>query len=222
MEGTALPSPHVVLVLTHARAQGLACTAYVHLVTARHADAVDAATASTDVPESDSEVGESADSEVAAMDEDVASPEAFCGRIYRISAPGCDRVYVGSTRSNLGARLSRHQRNRRAWQRGVYPYVTSFALVGLPRVSIDIIEEEEYQDLQHMRDREAYWIARLRTVNRHTPGRSDAESRRISNAVRVPCGTCGKLVRRSHQLKHQLTRACIVAAFNRRENAASS
>jgi hypothetical protein len=171
-----------------------------------------ASTASTDVPES-------ADSEVAAMDEDVASPEAFCGRIYRISAPGCDRVYVGSTRSTLGARLSRHQRNRRAWQRGVYDYVTSYALVALPGVSIDIIEEAEYQDLQHMRDREAYWIARLPSVNKCTPGRSTAESHRISDAVRAPCVTCGKIVRRSHQLKHQRTRACMVAAFNRRENA---
>jgi hypothetical protein len=115
--------------------------------------------------------------------------------------------------------MSKHRYNMRAWQRGVYPYVTSYALVGLPGAIIDIIEEEEYQDLQHMRDREAYWIARLPSVNKCTPGRSTAESHRISDAVRVPCGTCGKLVRRSHQLKHQLTRACMVAAFNRRENA---
>jgi hypothetical protein len=157
-----------------------------------------------------------------AMDEDVASSEAFIGRIYRISAPGCDRVYVGSTCKTLSARLGKHKRNMRGWERGTVSYVTSFELVGRPGVTIDLIEEEEYQDLQHMRDREAYWIARLPSVNRHTPGRSRAETRRISNAVRVPCGTCGKIVQRSHQLKHQQTRACMLAAFNHRETAPES
>ncbi len=157
-----------------------------------------------------------------AMEEDVPSSEAFTGRIYRISAPGCDRVYVGSTRKTLSARLGAHQRNMRAWERGTVSYVTSFELVGRPGVTIDLIEEEEYQDLQHMRDREAYWIARLPTVNRRTPGRSRVESQRISNAARVPCGTCGKIVRRSEHWKHQRTRACMLAAFNRPETAPES
>ena len=156
------------------------------------------------------------------MEEDVASSEAFIGRIYRISAPGCDRVYVGSTRKTLSARLGAHQRNMRAWERGTVSYVTSFELVGRPGVTVDLIEEEEFQDLQHMRDREAYWIARLPTVNRRTPGRSRVESQRISNAARVPCGTCGKIVRRSEHWKHQRTRACMIAAFSRPETAPES
>jgi hypothetical protein len=174
-----------------------------------------ASTASTDVPES-------ADSE-AAMEEDVASSEAFLGRIYRISAPSFgDRVYVGSTRKTLSARLGQHKRDMRQWQRGNLHYKTSFVLVGHPDVTIDLIEEDEYADLQHMRDREAYWIARLPSVNRHTPGRSSAESHRISGAARVPCGICGKLVRRSEHTKHHRTRACMLVAFNRRETAPCS
>ena len=151
--------------------------------------------------------------------EDVASSESFIGRIYRISAPGCDRVYVGSTRKTISQRLGQHKRDMRQWQRGNLHYKTSFVLVGHPDVSIDTVEEEEFQDIQHMRDREAYWIARLPTVNKCTPGRSQAESHRISHAAHVPCGTCGKLVRRSHHSKHQQSRACMLAAFNRRENA---
>jgi hypothetical protein len=170
-----------------------------------------ASTASTDVPESDS-AAESA------MDEE-ASPEAFVGRIYRISAPGIDQVYVGSTRQTLSTRLGKHQYDMRRWQRGTFHYMTSFALLGHPGVSIDTVEEDEYQDIQHMRDREAYWIARLPTVNRYVPGRSQAESARISHAARVPCGTCGKSVRRNGQAKHQQSRACMLVAFNRRENA---
>jgi hypothetical protein len=153
------------------------------------------------------------------MDDDVASPEAFLGRIYRISAPGFQQVYVGSTRKTISARLSAHQRDLRKWKRGVYGYVTSFAILELPGASIDLIEEDEYQDLQHMRDREAYWIARLPSVNRQVPGRSRAESHRISQATRVPCSTCGKIVRRNDQRRHQQSRACMQVAFNRRENA---
>ena len=150
--------------------------------------------------------------------EDEASSEAFTGRIYRISAPGFDLVYVGSTRKALCTRMAQHQSDMRKWQRGVSNYMTSFALLGQPDASIDLIEEDEYQDVQHMRDREAYWIARLPTVNKCTPGRSRAESSRISHAVRVPCSTCGKLVRRDTQKKHQQSRACMLVAFNRRGN----
>ena len=139
--------------------------------------------------------------------------------VYRISAPGCDQVYVGSTRKTLSARLLSHQQGMRQWQRGGGRYVTSFALVGRPGVSIDEIEVDEFQDLQHMRDREAYWIARLPTVNRSVPGRSQNESNRISNAVQVPCSTCGKLVRRDSHKKHRQSRACMLVAFNRRETA---
>ncbi len=151
--------------------------------------------------------------------EDEASSEAFLGRIYRISAPGVDQVYVGSTRQTLSTRMTQHHYNIRKWRRGVSHYVTSFALVGLPGASIDLIEEDEYQDMQHMRDREAYWIARLPTVNKCTPGRSQAESCRISHAARVPCDTCGKILRRGGIQKHRQSRACQQVAFNRRENA---
>jgi hypothetical protein len=151
--------------------------------------------------------------------EDEASSEAFTGRIYRISAPGFDQVYVGSTRKALSTRMAQHQSDMRKWQRGAYHYVTSFALLGQPDVSIDLIEEDEYQDMQHMREREAYWITRLPSVNRCMPGRSRNESNRISHAARVPCSTCGKLVRRDSHKKHQQSRACMQVAFNRRENA---
>ena len=169
-----------------------------------------ASTASTELPESVPEV---------APMEDVASSESFIGRIYRISAPGIEQVYVGSTRKTISARLSAHQRDLRKWARGVYPYVTSFALVGLPGASVDLIEEDEYKDIQHMRDREAYWIARLPSVNRCVPGRSQAESSRISGAARAPCGICGKIVRRSAHTNHRRTRACMLAAFNRLQQA---
>jgi hypothetical protein len=181
---------------------------------------------STEAPATDGSVSaDSADSADSPppMEDVQAAPGAFIGRIYRISAPSFgDRVYVGSTRKTLSARLLQHQRSRRQWERGVGDYVTSYELVGRSDVEIDLIEEEEFADVQHMRDREAYWIARLPSVNKCTPGRSDAESHRISLAARVPCGTCGKIVRRSEHWNHQRSRACMLAAFNRRGRASGS
>ncbi len=178
-------------------------------------------TTSTEAPATDGSV--SAESAASAAMEDAPSPDAFLGRIYRISAPSFgERVYVGSTRRTLSARLGAHKRDMRQWQRGMFCYLTSFELVGRADVIIDVMEEEEYQDLQHMRDRERYWIGRLPSVNQRMPGRSDAESHRISQAVRVPCGTCGKIVRRSEHCKHQRSRACMLAAFNRGVTASSS
>ena len=146
--------------------------------------------------------------------DDVASTTAFIGRIYRISSPCSEKVYVGSTRKTLSARLISHQQGMRKWNRGVGDYVTSYDLIG-PGATIDLIEEDEYHDIQQMRDREAYWIARLPTVNHNVPGRSQAESHRVSCAKRVPCNTCGKVVRRSEHWKHHQSRACMLLAFKR-------
>ena len=92
-------------------------------------------------------------------------------------------MYVGSTRKTLSARLLSHQQGMRQWQRGGGRYVTSFALVGRPDVSIDLIEEEEYADLQHMRDREAYWIAR---------SKRDAKPRKSASSI-AKLSVCGTL-----------------------------
>ena len=146
--------------------------------------------------------------------EDVAST-TFIGRIYRIISPFSEKVYVGSTRKTLSSRLISHQQGMRKWERGVGDYVTSYELIG-PGVTIDLVEEDEYHDVQQMREREAYWIARLpNTVNQNVPGRSQAESHRVSGTKRVPCNTCGKVVRRSEHWKHQQSRACMLLAFNR-------
>ena len=146
--------------------------------------------------------------------DDVAST-AFIGRIYRLSSPSFDKVYVGSTRKTLGARLGSHKCSMRRWERGKYNYVTSFALVGSADVTIDLIEEDEYEDVQQMRDRERYWIERLPSVNRNLPGRSKAESKRISNATRIPCAVCGKSVQRHNIKEHQRAHSCRSSAFIR-------
>ena len=149
------------------------------------------------------------------LDQDPATSETFLGRLYRISAPSCELVYVGSTKSTLAARLGRHRCDHRGYLRGKYHYVSSFDVLEHPDATIDLWEESEFHDMQQFREREAYWIQRLPSCNRATPGRSASLSTKISKAVVIPCRTCGRFVRRGALGKHHETWACMNAAFNR-------
>ena len=145
--------------------------------------------------------------------DDPATNETFLGRIYRISAPGCAQVYVGSTKLTLAARMGRHRRDHRAFLKVDYHYVSSFDVLEHPGATIDLLEESEFHDMQQFREREAYWIQRLPSCNRATPGRSARLSTKISKAVVSPCKTCGRPVRRGLLGYHRQTRACMMAAF---------
>jgi hypothetical protein len=149
------------------------------------------------------------------LQDDPASSETFLGRLYRISAPGCERVYVGGTKTTLAARLGRHRRDHRAFLKGDYHYVSSFDVLEHPGATIELLEETEFHDMQQFREREAYWIQRLPSCNRVTPGRSARLSTKISKAVVIPCKTCSRFVRRGAIAKHRETWACMNAAFNR-------
>jgi hypothetical protein len=156
------------------------------------------------------------------LDQDPATSETFLGRLYRISAPGCELVYVGSTKTTLAARLCYHRRDYRGFLRGKYPYVSSFHVLEHPGATIDLLEESEFHDMQQFREREAYWIQRLPSCNRNTPGRSASASQKISNAVIVPCRTCGRFVRRGAIGPHRQTRLCMMAAFKQSQLSSTS
>jgi ssDNA-binding Zn-finger/Zn-ribbon topoisomerase 1 len=141
-------------------------------------------------------------------------PGATRGRIYSISAPGYDKVYVGSTQLTLYHRLYKHHANRRCWQRGRGHFVSAYDVLDYPGAVIQSLEECVYVDKQHLREREAHWIGRLQCVNRYVPGRSHAESNRISRTTKVACPTCGKHVSRAHLKDHARTRACSLLALS--------
>jgi hypothetical protein len=155
------------------------------------------------------------------QDQDPATSETFLGRLYRISAPTCELVYVGSTKTTLAARLGQHRRDHRAFLKGDYRYVSAYHVLDHPGATIDLLEESEFHDMQQFREREAYWIQRLPSCNRNTPGRSASVSSKISNAVVVPCKICGKFVRRGANGPHRQTRLCMMAAFKQSQLSSS-
>ncbi len=90
--------------------------------------------------------------------EDGGTAIAFIGRIYKISAPGLDKVYLGSTKRELSVRMSGHRGEKLTYEKGKAHYTSSFEVLAHPGATIDLIEEDAYLDRQHMRDREAFWI----------------------------------------------------------------
>ena len=137
---------------------------------------------------------------------------SFLGRVYQISAPGCSKVYVGSTRLTLARRLSMHYRDMRSRARGSHNFVSSFDVLKHRGARIDLLEEDEY-DLPQLREREAHWITNLDSVNRSMPGRSAKESNRLSKSVEVHCQICNKKVKRGLLPDHRLTRSCMNASY---------
>jgi hypothetical protein len=132
----------------------------------------------------------------------------FLGRVYQISAPGSQQVYVGSTRLTLARRLSIHYRDMRSHARGSHGYVSSFDVLKHRGAQIDLLEEDEF-DLPQLREREAHWIRNLDSVNRAMPGRSAKESTRVSKSVEVHCQICNKPSFDSRMHECQLRGECV-------------
>jgi hypothetical protein len=160
------------------------------------------------------------------------SSEAFIGRVYRISSPDTDQIYVGSTRKELKTRLVKHKSDMKRWQKGQCNYISSFEILNYDNADIDIIEEDEFIDKQHMREREKYWIQKLNCVNKIRPCKTreehiadrrmyerkqyhenlekSREKTRSSKAVKKPCPHCKKIMCRGSiwthiKNKHALT-----------------
>ena len=134
---------------------------------------------------------------------------AFIGRIYQISAPGYDKVYVGSTKRDLNVRMSCHKGGMGNRKRGKTNYCSAYEILAYPDATIELLEEDAYLDMQHMRDREAFWIQQLHAVNINKPGRSNKEINRICHARKKECHTCGCHVRLDGMKEHRATKRCV-------------
>ncbi len=141
--------------------------------------------------------------------EDGGTAIGFIGRIYKIPAPGFNKVYVGSTKREINVRLNAHRGEKRKYERGKGNGCTSFEILAYEGVTIELLEEDAYLDTQHMRDRKAFWIGRLDSVNKSTPGRSPRESSRICHARPKECAKCGRHVRTDHMKDHRKSKRCV-------------
>ena len=94
------------------------------------------------------------------------------GRVYKISAPGHQQCYVGSTCWTLKRRLAQHRYDMKRWLSGkLHHYYTSFHILAYKYATIELLEEVEIEDKSVLHQREAHWIGELPAVNQmHPPG----------------------------------------------------
>lgn len=81
------------------------------------------------------------------------------GKIYKITSPQTNAVYIGSTTKNyLSQRFDGHRRHYRLYQDGLYHYVSSFEVLQFEDADIILIELFPCNSKDELRSREQYFI----------------------------------------------------------------
>ena len=140
------------------------------------------------------------------------------GNIYKIVSQNTNKIYIGSTTETLQKRLLRHKHNYTAFQKGKYHNMSSFELIKLGYVSIELIEEIESNSKVELLKREGYYIKKYRDicVNRCVAGQTRNESAHvyhIRNKSKIHqyknetlnC-SCSKTYTRANKSRHQKTK----------------
>lgn len=105
-------------------------------------------------------------------------PDYSKSKIYALRAPGTESVYIGSTCRPLSERLAEHRRHYKQWTNGDIPYISSFEMLALEDVYIELIEEYPCNTREQLCRKEGQ-IVRLtpNAINKIMPGRTRKEYR---------------------------------------------
>ena len=103
------------------------------------------------------------------------------GKIYKITNDYNNEIYVGSTCDTLIKRFSNHKRGRKCEALKHKPLYTLMNEIGYERFRIELIEEFPCDDKYQLRQREAYYIRQIATLNKVLPfvtGEEKAETKK--------------------------------------------
>ena len=99
------------------------------------------------------------------------------GKIYKLTAPGTEKVYIGSTTKNLDTRLCEHRCQYNTWTEGKKRY-SAFDVLSNDDYKIELIENYACNSRKELEAREGEIIRNTpNCVNRCIPGRTDRERR---------------------------------------------
>ena len=83
----------------------------------------------------------------------------FCAKIYRICSSYTEKVYYGSTTTDLKNRLQIHQKHYEKYLIGKFPnYISSFELMKYDDAYIQLLEVFYCENKNQLAYREAQWI----------------------------------------------------------------
>ena len=100
------------------------------------------------------------------------------GKIYKLTSPYTDQIYIGSTTKELSERLKGHKDNYSSYLKQKHSYTTAFELIKLNNYTITLIELWNVETLQELRNREGYHVRKTpNCINDVIPGRTKKEYR---------------------------------------------
>lgn len=112
-------------------------------------------------------------------------PDYKFGKIYAIRAPGTNDVYYGSTTCSLAQRFAQHKYLYMRWIDGTTNRTTSFSLLEMEGVYIELVENYACETKEQLNRREGQIIrSDPNAINRCVAGRTSKEYKE-DNAERV-------------------------------------
>ena len=141
-------------------------------------------------------------------------------KIYCITSPNTELVYVGKTSQTLALRINSHRANHKRYLSGKTNYCSSYKVIEFGGAIIELIEETDDES------REAHWIKQLGACNQHqmevdwSDKASRAEydrKRKMANrdeinrkqAEQIPCDHCGRFSSRVNMQRHKRGKRCL-------------
>lgn len=113
-------------------------------------------------------------------------PNYALGKIYKLTHPDTDDVYIGSTcQKYLSYRLGGHKGDYKKWKAGKFRYVTSFKLfeLGADDVAIELVECYPCTCKEEMCKKEGEHIKATKCLNKYVAGRTQKEYREENKQV---------------------------------------
>jgi hypothetical protein len=101
------------------------------------------------------------------------------GRVYKITSPNTDKIYIGSTTKSLKERFTRHMASYKSYTNETgTQYITSFEILKFGNINIELLEELLVTK-KELHKRERYFIELNKEIatNKAIPTRTDAEYR---------------------------------------------
>ena len=124
------------------------------------------------------------------------------GRVYKIISYLDDAneedVYYGSTKTKIQARYLKHISDYKSWKENKFHYISSFDIFEkyTPECcGIELVEEFDFINDEHLIQREAYYIFNNNCVNKIIPEYKNE---------RIQC-ECGELYTYKHKSRHLLS-----------------
>jgi len=97
------------------------------------------------------------------------------GKIYKITSPNTNKIYIGSTTHTIEQRLYQHQNNYKQQLQEKTNYTSSFEIIDAKNATIELIEE--VLDNNILKSRERFHIENNKhlVVNKNIPNRTKKE-----------------------------------------------